>query len=61
MLSCETRLLIIDGLHFLHWQRSGGVEIGNHFKYIANEFPLTLLSIGIGLRVPGSGLIEVPV
>lgn len=25
------------------------MEISNHFKYIANEFPLTLLSIGIGL------------
>jgi hypothetical protein len=25
------------------------VEISNHFKYIANEFPLTLLSIGIWL------------
>lgn len=49
VLSCETRLLIIDDLHFLHWQRGGGVEISNHFKYIANEFPLTLLSIGIGL------------
>lgn len=49
VLSCETRLLIIDDLHFLHWQRTGGVEISNHFKYIANEFPLTLLSIGIGL------------
>ena len=39
----------VDDLHFLHWQRNGGVEISNHFKYIANEFPLTLLSIGIGL------------
>jgi hypothetical protein len=47
--SCETRLLIIDDLHFLHWQRSGGVEISNHFKYVANEFPVTLLFIGIGL------------
>ncbi|ASW84898.1 AAA domain protein [Mycobacterium intracellulare 1956] len=54
VLSCETRLLIIDDLHFLHWQRSGGVEISNHFKYIANEFPLTLLSIGIGLGNRGS-------
>jgi hypothetical protein len=51
--SCETRLLIIDDLHFLHWQRNGGVEISNHFKYIANEFPLTLLSIGIGLGERG--------
>jgi hypothetical protein len=49
VLNCETRLLIIDDLHFLHWQRHGTAEISNHFKYIANEFPLTLLSIGIGL------------
>lgn len=49
VLNCETKLLIIDDLHFLHWQKHGGVEISNHFKYIANEFPLTLVSIGIGL------------
>jgi hypothetical protein len=53
VLSCETRLLIIDDLHFLHWQHHGGVEISNHFKYIANEFPLTLLSIGVGLGERG--------
>lgn len=53
VLSCETRLLIIDDLHFLHWQRHGGVEISNHFKYIANDFPLTLLSIGVGLGARG--------
>lgn len=51
--SCETRLLIIDDLHFLHWQRHGGIEINNHFKYIANEYPVTLLSIGIGLAERG--------
>jgi hypothetical protein len=49
VLSCETRLLIIDDLHFLHWQHDGGVQISNHFKFIANDFPLTLLSIGIAL------------
>jgi len=53
ILSCETRLLIIDDLHFLHWQFNGGVEISNHFKFIANDFPVTLLSIGIGLGERG--------
>jgi hypothetical protein len=53
VLSCETRLLIIDDIHFLHWQRKGGVEISHHFKYIANEFPLTLVSIGVGLGERG--------
>ncbi|MHA3024351.1 AAA family ATPase [Mycobacterium sp. BMJ-28] len=53
VLSCETRLLIIDDLHFLHWQHHGGIEISNHFKFIANEFPVTLLYIGIGLTQRG--------
>ena len=25
VLKCETRLLIIDDLHFLHWQNKGGI------------------------------------
>ena len=49
VLKCETRLLIIDDLHFLHWQNKGGIEISNNFKYIVNDFPITLVSIGIGL------------
>lgn len=53
VLNCETRMLIIDDLHFLHWQGHGGIEISNHFKYIANDFPLTLVSIGIGLLERG--------
>lgn len=53
VLQCETRLLIIDDLHFLHWQHHGGIEINNHFKYIADNFPLLLISIGVGLRDRG--------
>jgi len=49
MLACETRLLIVDDLHFLRWRNTQGVEISNHFKYIANEFPVTLLFIGVVL------------
>jgi hypothetical protein len=43
----------VDDLHFLHWQHNGGIEISNHFKFIANEFPVTLLSIGVGLGQRG--------
>lgn len=50
---CETRLFIVDDVHFLHWQRDGGVELNNHFKFIANEFPVTLVIIGIGLAERG--------
>ncbi|MGV0743821.1 ATP-binding protein [Mycolicibacterium sp. XJ870] len=48
--SCETRLLIIDDLHFLRGRRERMTDLSNQFKYIANEFPLTVLLIGIGLH-----------
>lgn len=53
VLACETRLLIVDDLHFLRWGNTSGVEISNHFKYIANEFPVTLLFVGVGLAARG--------
>src|SRR5713226_3189183 len=51
--SCHCRLLIIDDLHFLQWRRTNGIEVSNHFKYIANEFPVTLLMVGVGLAAKG--------
>jgi hypothetical protein len=52
VLACETKLLIVDDLHFLK-QRTTSVEISNQFKYISNEFPLTIIFIGIGLKQRG--------
>lgn len=51
--SCHSRLLVIDDLHFLRWGRTNGIEVSNHFKYIANEFPVTLLMVGVGLEDRG--------
>ncbi|GAA2582056.1 AAA family ATPase [Streptomyces tubercidicus] len=53
VLSCETKLLIVDDLHFLKWRNTNGIEVSNHFKYIANEFPVTLLLVGVGLEARG--------
>ncbi len=53
VLACETRILIVDDLHFLRWRNTAGVEISNHFKYIANEFPVTLIFVGVGLAARG--------
>lgn len=49
VLSCEVRLLVIDDLHFLRWPSANGIEVSNHFKFIANTFPVTLVFIGVGL------------
>lgn len=54
MLSCEVRLLVLDDLHFLKWRKTSGIEVSNHLKWIANEFPVTLLKVGVGLA--GKGL-----
>jgi hypothetical protein len=52
VLSCQTKLLVVDDLHFLK-QRTTSIQISNQFKYISNEFPLTIIFIGIGLRQRG--------
>jgi len=53
VLACETRVLIVDDLHFLRWRNTAGVETSNHFKYIANEFPVTIVFVGVGLAARG--------
>jgi hypothetical protein len=53
VLSCEVKLLVVDDLHFLRWTHRNGVEVSNHFKHIANEFPVTLVLIGVGLARRG--------
>ncbi|MEU0687025.1 ATP-binding protein [Streptomyces uncialis] len=53
VLSSGAELVIIDDLHFLKFRDRNGAEISNHFKYIANEFPVTLLLIGVGLARRG--------
>ncbi|MDQ1040569.1 hypothetical protein QFZ75_006985 [Streptomyces sp. V3I8] len=49
VLECETRVLVIDDMHFLKWHDRNGTEVSNHFKYIANEFPVTIIFIGVEL------------
>lgn len=53
VLSCEVRLVVLDDLHFLKWRKTSGIEVSNHLKWIANEFPVTLLKVGVGLADKG--------
>ncbi|MFD9813160.1 ATP-binding protein [Streptomyces sp. NPDC059080] len=53
VLSCEVRVLALDDLHFLKWRKTSGIEVSNHLKWIANEFPVTLVMIGVGLADKG--------
>jgi hypothetical protein len=51
--ACKARLIIVDDVHFLDVNRRDGREVANHFKWLANTFPVTFLFVGVGLRARG--------
>jgi hypothetical protein len=53
VLNCKTRLIVVDDVHFLDVTRRDGREVANHFKWLANVFPVTFLFAGVGLRARG--------
>lgn len=52
-IACDVRLLIVDDLHFLRWESADGSKVSNQLKYLATEFPITLLLVGVGLTELG--------
>jgi hypothetical protein len=53
VLACDTRLIVIDDVHFLDPRRQDGRDVANHFKYLANTFPVTFLYVGVGITRRG--------
>jgi hypothetical protein len=53
ILSCRTRLVVVDDVHFLDVRSRDGLEVSNHLKWLANEFPVTFLFVGVSLRERG--------
>jgi AAA domain len=51
--NCKSRLIIVDDVHFLDVNRRDGREVANHFKWLANTFPVTFFFVGVGLRARG--------
>lgn len=45
----QTRLIVIDDIHFLDVNRRDGREVANHLKWLASEFQATFLFVGVGL------------
>lgn len=48
--SCETKLIIIDDLHFVDFKHRRGQEVSNHLKGLANEMPATFIYVGVQLK-----------
>ena len=49
VLACQTRLIIIDDVHFVDMNRRDGREVANHFKWLQTQFPVTFLFVGVGI------------
>ncbi|MEV8135409.1 AAA family ATPase [Microbacterium aurantiacum] len=49
----DTRLVIVDDLHFLNMRTRDGVEVSNQLKWLANEYNATFLFAGVALRARG--------
>lgn len=47
--SCDTRLIVIDEVHFVNLRVRNGLEVSNHFKGLANQIPATFLFVGVDL------------
>ncbi|MBB2923187.1 AAA family ATPase [Cellulomonas cellasea] len=49
VLSCQTRLIVIDDLHFIDFKHRNGLDVSNHLKWLSNEMPVTFIYVGINL------------
>ncbi|KAA0015718.1 ATP-binding protein [Antrihabitans cavernicola] len=47
--SCETRLIVIDDVHFIDFRHRDGLTVSNHLKSLANEMAVTFIFVGVGL------------
>lgn len=48
--SAETRLIILDDLHFINFNDRTGTNVSNHLKWLSNESAATFVYIGVGLK-----------
>lgn len=58
--ACETRLIIIDDIHFIDFKHRNGLEVSNHLKSLANALPVTFLYVDGARRKSPGALIEFP-
>lgn len=49
----DTRLIIIDDLHFLNMRTNDSVQVANQLKWISNEYDATFVFAGVALRESG--------
>jgi hypothetical protein len=53
VLACQTKLAIIDDIHFINPRCKDGLDVTNHLKYLNSEFPVTFVYVGVQLAKKG--------
>lgn len=53
VISAETRLGILDDVHFVSPRRKDGLDVINHLKFLNSEFPVTFVFAGVDLEGKG--------
>jgi hypothetical protein len=48
--ACQTRMIIIDDLHFVDFNDRHGAAVSNHLKWLSNEVPATFVYAGVSLE-----------
>ena len=48
--ACQTRMIIIDDMHFVDFGNRHGAEVSNHLKWLSNELPVTFVFAGVDLE-----------
>src|SRR5690606_23936384 len=50
VMTCQTRMIIIDDLHFVDFRHRNGIEVSNHLKSLANALPVTFVYVVLTLH-----------
>ena len=50
VLSCRTKLVVVDDIHFLNPNRSDDRAVVNHLKYLASVLAVTFVFVGVGVE-----------
>lgn len=48
--ACQTRMIIVDDLHFVDFKNRNGTDVSNHLKWLSNELPVTFVFAGVDLE-----------
>lgn len=53
VLTCRTKVIVIDDIHFLNMNRHDHREVINHLKHLSSTLPVVFVFVGVGIDRSG--------